>query len=534
MSLAEDLNEGQRLWAAEKWDEAMARYLSALAQEPRQFTAMRRLWKRGTTTQDLGLFSRVLEVVPKPSGHQDVDLYLARMARMLGRPEQTEQFRSQVERQCRESIRGGSADQWMSQKLLGNVLRDFGGEAQLRESVEVFGGSLANAPPAEHAGVHNDRGMTYRCLGSLADAERDFRDAIRLKGDITEAHTNLAQALLLQGKLEEGWREWEWRFGPPGRPPAPCVWTGKHVLIRAEQGNGDQIQMVRFLPRVREASARVTLQCGPSLRNLFRDSGIADAVVERGAPPPRHDVAVPVMSLPLAFNTSLDDLRGYKLPYLRAHSGRLPPLVSEAINRTRPGKRVGLTWAGTPFNANDHNRSCPLAVFEPLIRIPGIDWFSLQVGRDAETDRLREWGVTDLGPHIRESFAATAATLEQLDLVVAVDTSIAHLAGALRKPTCVALPFDPDWRWLRAYPDSPWYLEIVHLFRQTSLGTGGAHSGHLQIGCADGRWTGNDRGGRCIVGSWRYARWVPSTCAHKRTYPARGVLTRRRNLGNVT
>jgi hypothetical protein len=243
------------------------------------------------------------------------------------------------------------------------------------------------------------------------------------------------------------------------------------MLVTAEQGSGDQIQMARFLARVRQLVGRLTVECNHELYQLLLDSGVATSVVRRGEQRPAWDLKLPIMSLPLALGIRLEDLPACGFPYLQSTPTRLPPPAADLLNRASPGRRVGITWAGTPSNADDHERSCPLELFERVLRVPGVSWFSLQVGlREGDDERLRALGVPDIGQYLG-SFADTAAALEHLDLVVAVDTSIVHLAGALGKPVCVALPFDPDWRWLagRERTDTPWYPSMT-LLRQQVLG----------------------------------------------------------------
>ena len=278
------------------------------------------------------------------------------------------------------------------------------------------------------------------------------------------------------GRFEQGWAGYEWRwkckeFGslPPFQPP---LWDGsfldgRTILVHAEQGLGDTLQFIRYVPSLHQRGGRVILMCQPPLVRLLTRSPGIERLLAHGDPVPEFDVHTPLLSLPRLLGTTLESVPA-DVPYLEAE----PQLVEAWRHRlgSYPGFKVGIVWQGNPKFRLDRLRSIPLAQFAPLARVPGVHQFSLQKGPGAEqlaavTDRFP---VTDLGRRL-DDFMDTAAVLKNLDLVISVDTAIAHLAGALGIPVWVALPFAPDWRWLMGREDSPWY-PTMRLFRQTRPG----------------------------------------------------------------
>jgi hypothetical protein len=220
--------------------------------------------------------------------------------------------------------------------------------------------------------------------------------------------------------------------------------------------------MLRYLPLVKARGARVILELPDSLAPLLGPHGAGVDVVRKGAPLPAFDVHCPLMSLPLAFGTTIDTVPA-AVPYLFAPPERIARM---AARLPRSGAlRVGLVWSGKPSHKNDHNRSIPLARLRPLLDVPGTSFVSLQREyRDADLGALADLPILRLDDAIAD-FADTAAVIESLDLVVAVDTAVAHLAGALGKPLWLLLSHVQDWRWLIGRGDSPWY-PTAHLFRQ--------------------------------------------------------------------
>jgi len=337
---------------------------------------------------------------------------------------------------------------------------------RVKEAAIEYGYALRQKP--DYAEAHNNRGGLLQAQGELAPAMACFNRALQLKPDFAIAHYNRALLSLLLGDFETGFREYEWRWGfLPRRQFSMPLWhgeplAGKRILLHAEQGLGDAIQFLRYLPLVAAAGGEVILEVGEPLLRLAQAMPEVSHVLPAGEPPPECDWHCPLMSLPLAFKTRPDTIPA-RMPYLE---------VPEAARRKAdqlplagPGLRVGLVWAGNPKHKKDRDRSIPMRMLEGLLNLKGASFFSLQMGAAAEDlARANELGITDLAPQI-EDLADTAALIRRLDLVISVDTAVAHLAGALGAPAWVLLPFAPDWRWLLKRNDSPWYPSI-RLFRQ--------------------------------------------------------------------
>lgn len=318
-----------------------------------------------------------------------------------------------------------------------------------------------------------NRALALAELNRIEDAAAALRQALRLAPDDAGLHWDYSLVLLRAGRLREGWEEYEWRWQAPGFPSRlrhtdKPVWDGsdprgRRLLVYTEQGLGDAIQFVRYLPLLGRRGVRVALECPPLLERLFRSLEGVETIATRELPPQAFDVQVPLLSLPRFFGTTLRSVPA-RVPYLQ------PPRDSMDKWAARIGKgselRVGLVWAGSPTHRNDRNRSVPPSLLAPLLRVAGVRWFSLQVGR--REDGPPPPGVIDLEKDLAD-FAETAAAVSHLDLVITVDTAVAHLAGALARPTWILLPFVPDWRWLLEREDSPWY-PTARLFRQRRRG----------------------------------------------------------------
>ncbi len=289
-------------------------------------------------------------------------------------------------------------------------------------------------------------------------------------------------ALLGAGRYAEGWPEYEWRWQAENFPTrlrheAPR-WdgsdpTGKTVLLHAEQGHGDSIQFLRYVPLVLALGARVVLEChAPVLPLAAKIPGIAAAVPLSGELP-AHDLQAPLMSLPYIFASTLETLPP-------ADCFAVPPEMAEKWRqrwRRLPGPRIGLAWQGSKLHPGDRFRSIPLSRFAGLLLVPGYSFISLQIGPGREQIIETGYGGRLLDPKAeaeygREAYAdfiETAAMLQALDLVITIDTALAHLAGALGRPTWVLLQRPADWRWLTERSDTPWYSSL-RLFRQPALG----------------------------------------------------------------
>lgn len=317
----------------------------------------------------------------------------------------------------------------------------------------------------------------YNTLGNQLCWERQvkeailhYRKAIEILPNYAEAHWNLAYALLLTGNLHEGFAEYEWRWQIPEFAPATFprpLWDGNFldgqtIFLSAEQGYGDCIQFLRYLPFVKAKGGRIILGCHESLRRLLIHLPEIETVVVLGQPLPEFQVWAPLMSLPYLFGTTLETVP-VNIPYLTVSSK--PPITLSADSPLK----IGIVWAGSPANKNDHNRSCELTYFLDLAHSSELTVYSLQKVLSAtDSALLKNSSIQDLSSVLND-FADTATIIAQLDLIIAVDTAVVHLAGALGKPVWVLLSYFADWRWMLEREDSPWY-PTVRLFRQPKAG----------------------------------------------------------------
>lgn len=334
-----------------------------------------------------------------------------------------------------------------------------------------------------NASTHMNLGFHYSRVGRYDEAIECFKEALRIQPDYAGAHWNLALLLLLLGKLREGWREYEWRFQCDeikrreviARLSSKPMWdglplTGKTLLVFVEQGFGDALQFCRYLPLVMQRVDRIVFECHPELLCLLRGRFGAVECVARPAdgtlPAVNYDLQIPLVSLPRLFETELESVP-QTAPYIQAD----PQQVEQWRQRLDGNEfKVGLVWAGSPDHRRDHWRSFSLAAFSPLGRIQGVRFYSLQKGAAATEMATPPAGIclTDLAPEL-DDFATTAAVIANLDLVITVDTAVAHLAGAMGKPVWTLIYSPPDWRWLLEREDTPWY-PTMRLFRREIAG----------------------------------------------------------------
>jgi tetratricopeptide (TPR) repeat protein/glycosyltransferase involved in cell wall biosynthesis len=312
--------------------------------------------------------------------------------------------------------------------------------------------------------------------GRYAEAEALYQHVCAMDPDNRNANWNLALIWLLQGDFARGWPQFEWRkrltsvvtdhgdYGPHDWQGEPL--TGRTILVHAEQGIGDAIQFVRYASLLHERGAgRVVIEAPYPIVPLLLAARGVDHAVARGTPLPPYDVHASLMSLPALCGTTLESVPG-GVPYLDTEPRAVSSMVTAA-----PGElTVGVVWAGNPLHARDHLRSVPLGAMLQALNRPGVRLVSLQKGEGPEAELRAHGGaaILDLAPHLND-FRDTAAVMAQLDLVVTVDTSVAHLAGALGIPTWVLLPHVPDFRWMVDRTDSPWY-PTMRLFRQSRPG----------------------------------------------------------------
>jgi tetratricopeptide (TPR) repeat protein len=344
-----------------------------------------------------------------------------------------------------------------------------------RELDAVAAYRAALALNGEHAVAWNNLGLALQSLRDVAGAIAAFRRAVELKPDFAQARWNLALALLLDGHYEEGWREYDWRLQLPelgGKRPvyAGPEWDGalapgKTLLVYCEQGLGDALQFIRYAAPLAATGMRVNVHGPAALKPLLATvPGVAHVSAWEESPP-AFDAYFPLASLPRVCAARVDTITA-AVPYVTVSA----PLRAGARARLAAfgtTRKVGLAWAGSRENRHNRARSMPLAALVRLFDLPGISWFSLQKGDGAEQIAATPGAERLVALPADSSLEATAALIAELDLVISVCTSIAHLAGALGVPLWVMLCYGADWRWLRDREDSPWY-PTARLFRQPS------------------------------------------------------------------
>ena len=353
----------------------------------------------------------------------------------------------------------------------GNVLQILG---RVDEAIASFEQAISIDPRL--ADAHYNKGNSLKALKRMPEALAAYDQAISLRPGYAEALWNKSLALLLMGQLRAAWPlyEWRWSVGNSGNAPETFsrpTWLGSEdirdrtLLIHAEQGLGDTLQFCRYVKCVKDAGARVILEVQRPLIGVLKGLNGVDELIEQGAPRPDFDFHCPLLSLPLAFKTDLDTIpsRG---PYIRSSQDRLSHWAQRLGDRR--GLRVGLVWSGSSSHKRDAERSLNLK--DLLSFLPeGPEYVSLQKEvRPEDVHALASGTIRHFGGDL-QSFADTAALCDLMDLVVTVDTSVAHLAGAMGKPTWVLLAQIPDWRWLLDRSDSPWY-QSVSLYRQADRG----------------------------------------------------------------
>jgi tetratricopeptide (TPR) repeat protein len=484
-------------------DEATALYKRVLAMRPNQPDALHLLGRiadaKGEPVSALALIDRAIAA----DGYTAA-FHVSRGSVLLslGRADEAKHALQQALR-----LDPNSAE---AHNTLGNALVRSG---ERNAAVECYRRALAIRP--QYAEAHNNLGSALRALGRLDEGETELRYAIELRpgyasalanlglvlqeqaryGEALEAYDkaiaadpahpaargNRAMLLLLLGRLREGFAEYEWRWHMPGfaRPhrefPQP-MWggdalAGRTLFVQAEQGLGSAIQFVRYVGLAAAKGGRLILECQRPLQRLFahslaRPGRPAAGVVVKGEELPRFDCHAPLMSLPHLLGTTLDTIPG-EAPYLTAPPDDVAAWRGRLAGAPRP--RVGLVWAGNANHENDHNRSMSPRLLAPLVANTRVPFFSLQV--PAAPDAVAAFpagSVSDLAPGLGD-FAVTAAVIANLDLVISVDTAVAHLAGALGRPVWLLLPYVPEWRWLLDREDSPWY-PTMRLFRQGKAG----------------------------------------------------------------
>jgi Flp pilus assembly protein TadD len=428
---------------ANRIQEAVATLRRVVAHDPSHQGARRNLIRALNIATDHEAV--IAETAIDPSHSAEIHFLRGTAFSALSRPEEARDSLT-----IATTLDPGFAPAWVN---LGNAFADLD---QLPAAEIHCRRALALDPSLIEA--HVSLGFILTAQGRLAEGIERLECAIRQSPGNVHAHWNLATAALLSGDLPRGFAEYEWRKRHDRyrrdfiNLPGP-VWTGddpsgRTILVHAEQGLGDTIQFARYLPLIAERGGTPILACEPSLIPLLATIGDI-RVVSKFAPLPPHDAWIDQMSLPNVFGTTLDTIPSAG-GYLTAPRLLLPR-----------ARRIGLAWAGNKLHRNDHRRTPPAEVFAPLLAVPGCHFISLMPGLCLPGTARPPRNLTD--------YAETAALIAALDLVITVDTSVAHVAGALGCPAWVLLPYAPDWRWLLNRSDTPWY-DSLRLFRQGSPG----------------------------------------------------------------
>jgi len=360
------------------------------------------------------------------------------------------------------------------------VLRQMG---QPEEALAAIRRAVEIDPDAP--GVQNNLAAVLFDEGNLEEAMIAWRKAVMQNPDYAGVHWNYARVLLAVGHYAEGWEEFEWRLRIPalrlnrgfsqpqwdGRDPA-----GKTILLFTEGGFGDALQFIRLVPRVTARGGRWLLECQPELVTLFDKTPGVERIIPRGQPLPEFDMQIPLQSLPRVLKITLQNIPN-EVPYLNPPADRVERWAARLAGETR--LHVGLAWAGSKGGKADKPdlRTRSIDVFAPLAAVEGVKFFSLQKGDGCEQTPPAGMDLADFTGELSD-FADTAALVRNLDLIVTVDTAIAHLAGALAKPVWVLIPFVSDFRRLHNRTDSPWY-PTMRFFREPAAGDWGTPIGEM-------------------------------------------------------
>jgi tetratricopeptide (TPR) repeat protein len=455
---------GAILGARGSLSDAAACFAKALSLEPRYVEAHYLLGNifsaQGKLDDAVASYQRALSLMPE---RPDIYNELGNALRVQGKLE--------TARECCERALALDPNYAAAHYNLGNV---FGDQGKLDAAVGCYERALALIP--DYADAHTNLTITLREQGRTADAMACCQRALTFHPDSADANFCDAYLRLLAGDFPEGWRKYEWRWRTKDARPhgftAP-LWDGKDllgkaILLHCEQGLGDNIQGVRYARLVKDKGGTVLLSSPPSLARLFQGVSGVDRIVTDGSGLHAYDVHAPLMSLPGLFQTTLDTIPS-DVPYL--HPGAAQVAAWKDRLASYRGFRVGICWRGRPTHPDDRKRSMAAAQFTQFLNVPKLVVVSLQ--KDATTDELETLSdisgpFFDAGPFL-DDFSDTASAMANLDLVITVDTSICHLAGAVAARVWTLIPFAPDWRWLLQREDSPWY-PTMRLFRQPKNG----------------------------------------------------------------
>jgi hypothetical protein len=341
------------------------------------------------------------------------------------------------------------------------------------DALNDYDRALSIAPDYTEA-LYN-KGNALLALGQLESASACFNRSVATAPDNADAHLNRALFLLATGDFEHGWPEYEWRWKQSSFKAlhhfSQPLWTGKEklagktILLYAEQGLGDTIQFARYISMVTALGANIILEVQAPLKSLLSTVENVGVVVAQGEDIPPFDYHCMLMSLPFAFDSSRQSMPA-PTSYLKAPSDK-STYWADRLGEL-PAPRIGICWSGNPDHKNDHNRSIPLQWLADRLP-PEFTYISLQKElREHDREALKSNTKLLSFTEQLEDFSDLAGLIDNLDMVISVDTSVAHLAGALGKPLCILLPYSPDWRWMQTGESSPWY-PTAKLFRQPAL-----------------------------------------------------------------
>jgi tetratricopeptide (TPR) repeat protein len=449
-------------------DEAVESCRKALKLEPNfaeaYFNLANAMRDQGRCDQAIANYQCALNIDPD---YAEVYNNLGILLNDLGRSEEASE-------NCRRAIEL-KADYAEAYNNLGIVLKDTG---RLAEAIADYEQAIQLEPHFFEA--YYNLGNALKEQGRCDEAIENYRRAIEIKPGYAQAHWNLSHAYLLKGDFIQGWQGYEWRrnadleiFTYPHRHHQPrwggSDFAGKRLLVHCEQGLGDSLQFMRYLPMVKARGGTVLFEAWKPLHGILQDSANVDQLLELSFEKKTDadfDLHISLMDLPALFGTTLETIPA-EVPYI----GPDPQKVKYWRDRMADTSfKVGIVWAGSPGHGNDHNRSCRLELFAPLAAIEGVKLYGLQKGEAVEqVGRLSQAVAIDNLSKDLHDLSDTAAAVENLDLVISVDTAPAHLAGAMGKPAWILLPFAPDFRWMLGRTDSPWY-PTMRLFRQEEWG----------------------------------------------------------------
>lgn len=455
---------------AQDWQNAKRAYLKMVELLPEQVAGLAGLTRIHMALGELAQAEKVLgrALIAHPSD-SELHRILGHLERERGNPQLAEQHYRQSVQAVAENV-AALID-------LGNLLQ---AQQRYAEAEAAYAQVLEIA--VQHPEAHFNLGVCKQRQGQYIAARTSFDRAIRCRPDFVEAHWYQSFVSLLTGDYERGWDEYEWRLRQKQNIPRPFkqpAWdgsslAGRTILVHDEQGYGDTFQFVRYLPLVKAKGGRVVFECHSKLRPILSRCDGFDEIHERlsadSVPDTEFDTQIHLLSLPRIFQTRHGSIPA-DVPYIKANPERVVywrDRIAQDDNF-----KIGIAWAGSANHTNELNRSCSLATFREIADIPGVSIYSLQKGPGSEQADAPSLGMSikrlDREMDLTERFVDSAALMVNLDLVISIDTSIVHLAGAMGCPVWALLCANPDWRWGERGIHSPWY-PTMRIFRQSTAG----------------------------------------------------------------